>query len=89
MKNAEMWRDYMFSVGYELNQMQEMLTIADDNTIKVRRLIRNFEDRMKDTEEQVWDSNHVFKSDFSFTGITTSSLRDIILLHDWYACNAP
>ena len=29
------------------------------------------------------------REDFSFTGITSSSIQEIILLYDWYACNAP
>lgn len=79
----------MFNLGYELNQMKKMLVKAEDATIKVRRLVRNFKDKMEEVESQVWDSNHNLKDDFSFTGMSTSSLREIILLHDWYACNAP
>lgn len=30
-----------------------------------------------------------FKDGFNFNGITSAGLRDIILLYDWYACNAP
>ena len=40
-------------------------------------------------ENDIWDENHQLKPDFSYEGIATSGLRDIILLHDWYACNAP
>lgn len=66
-----------------------MKTLCEDATIKVRRLVHNFEEKMADVESQVWDSNHVLRSDFSFTGIAASSLREIILLYDWYAANAP
>ena len=44
IKATEKWRDYMFATGYELNQYQQMVTICEDNTIKVRRLVRNFKD---------------------------------------------
>lgn len=37
----------------------------------------------------MWDESHNLKTDFNFKGIATAGLRDIILLHDWYACNAP
>ena len=37
----------------------------------------------------MWDENHELRKDFSFTGIAQDSLREIILLHDCYATNAP
>lgn len=66
-----------------------MYTMCSDATIKVRRLLHNFAERMADVEEQVWDENHMLRPDFSFVGISTAGIQDIILLHDWYACNAP
>lgn len=44
---------------------------------------------MENVEADVWDENHALRNDFSFTGITSAGLREVILLHDWYACNAP
>ena len=84
---SERWRGYMFAVGYELDQMKKMRVICDDATIKVRRLLHNMEEKMKETEELVWDENHHLKADFSFTGISTSGVREIILLYDWHAIN--
>ena len=52
---TERWRGYMFNLGYELNQMKTMLTMCEDATIKVRRLVHNFKERMEETEAQVWD----------------------------------
>ena len=86
---TEKWRGFMFNLAYELNQMKKMLVKAEDATIKVRRLVHNFGERMKEVERQVWDKNHQLKPGFSFAGMSTASLREIILLHDWYACNAP
>ena len=86
---TERWRGFMFNLGYEANQMKKMLVKAEDATIKVRRLVRNFKDKMEEVERQVWDEDHKLRDDFSFTGMSTSSLREIILLHDWYATNAP
>ena len=79
----------MFNLGYELNQLKTMKTMCEDATIKVRRLVHNFKEKMEDVESQVWDENHELRKDFSFTGIAQASLREIILLHDWYATNAP
>ena len=86
---TERWKGYMFNLGYELAQMKKMLTVCDDATIKVRRLVHNFKERMEETEAQVWDSNHQIKDDFDLKNIALAGLQDIILLHDWYACNAP
>lgn len=44
---------------------------------------------MAQVEEDVWDSNHQLREDFSFTGVSTPGIREIILLHDWYAANGP
>lgn len=79
----------MFSIGYELAELKKMQTVCEDATIKVRRLVHNFEEKMADVESQVWDDDHCLRDDFSFSGIAAASLREIILLHDWYACNAP
>lgn len=87
--STERWRNYMQNMGYELNQMKQMFTMCEDATIKVRRLVHNFKERMQRTERDVWDGNHQLRPDFDFAGISTSGLYDIILLHDWYACNAP
>lgn len=89
IKESERWSRYMSNIGWELDQLQQMHVICEDQTIKVRRLVHNFEEQMQEVEEQVWDDNHVLREDFSFTGIASASLREIILLHDWYACNAP
>ena len=86
---TERWRGYMFNLGYELSQMKTMLTKCEDATIKVRRLVHNFKERMEETEEQVWDENHKLRDDFDFKGVALAGINDIILLHDWYACNAP
>lgn len=86
---SERWRNYSFNIGYELSQFKKMLTMCDDATIKVRRLVHNFEERMKDTQEQVWDENYQLRPDFDFKDITVAGLRDVILLHDWWAANAP
>ena len=66
-----------------------MLTKCEDATIKVRRLLHNFEERMNDTQEQVWDENYNLRTDFDFKDISVAGLRDVILLHDWWAANAP
>ena len=86
---TERWKGRMLSMGYELNQMKQMLTMCEDATIKVRRLVHNFKERMERTEEDVWDESHQLRPDFNFKAIAAASLKDIILLHDWYACNAP
>ena len=86
---SERWRNYSYNIGYELSQFKKMLTMCDDATIKVRRLVHNFEERMKDTQEQVWDENYQLRPDFDFKDITVAGLRDVILLHDWWAANAP
>ena len=86
---SERWRNYSFNIGYELSQFKKMLTMCDDATIKVRRLLHNFEERMEDTQEQVWDENYQLKPGFDFKDISVAGLRDIILLHDWWAANAP
>lgn len=86
---SERWRNNSFNIGYELSQFKKMLTMCEDATIKVRRLVHNFEERMKDTQEQVWDENHQLNPDFDFKDISVAGLRDVILLHDWWAANAP
>ena len=48
---SERWRNYLFNIGFELGQFKKMLTMCDDATIKVKRLLHNFEERMKDTQE--------------------------------------
>ena len=86
---SERWRNYSFNIGFELGQYKKMLTMCEDATIKVKRLLHNFEERMKDTQEQVWDENYNLRPDFDFKDISVAGLRDIILLHDWWAANAP
>lgn len=86
---SERWRNYSFNIGYELSQFKKMLTMCDDATIKVRRLVHNFEERMADTQAQVWDDDYELRPDFDFKDITVAGLRDVILLHDWWAANAP
>jgi gas vesicle protein len=85
---SERWRGFMYAVGYELHQLKKMQTICEDATIKVRRLVHNFKEKMEQVEEQVWDDNHELRDDFSFEGISTAGIREIILLHDWHAANA-
>lgn len=46
VRETERWRDYMLNLGYELNQLTEMKVKCSDATIKVRRLVHNFEERM-------------------------------------------
>ena len=46
---SEKWRGYMFNLGYELNQFKKMKTMCEDATIKVRRLLKNFRDRIERT----------------------------------------
>ena len=46
---SEKWRGYMFNLGYELNQMKKMKVMCEDATIKVRRLLKNFRDRIERT----------------------------------------
>ena len=48
--------------------------MCSDATIKVRRLLHNFAERMADVEEQVWDENHRLRPDFSFVGISTAGM---------------
>jgi hypothetical protein len=86
---SERWRGFMLGVGYELNQLKKMETICEDATIKVRRLVHNFAERMENVEADVWNDSHALRDNFSFTGMASSSIREIILLHDWYAVNAP
>lgn len=43
---TEKWRGYMLNMGYELKQFKELETKCEDATIKVRRLVHNFEERM-------------------------------------------
>lgn len=86
---SERWRNYSFNIGYELSQFKKMVTMCEDATIKVRRLLHNFEERMKDTQVRVWDENYQLRPDFDFKDISVAGLRDVILLHDWWAANAP
>lgn len=85
---SERWRNYSFNMGYELSQFKKMLTMCEDATIKVKRLLHNFEEKIKDTQAQVWDKDCNLRSDFDFKDISVSGLRDVILLHDWWAANA-
>ena len=85
---SERWRNYTFSIGWELKSMKEMLVKCDDATIKVRRLVHNFEQRMERTRNDVWDENYNLKPDFDFKDISVAGLQDIILLHDFWAANA-
>ena len=89
IRQSERWSRYMHCLGYELQTMEEMYVKCEDATIMVRRLVHNFEEKMQRIESDVWDENHTLKEDFNFAGIASSGLREIILLHDWYACNAP
>ena len=86
---TERWRNFILNMGYELVYFGTIRKICDDATIRVKRLVHNFEERIHDVEEQVWDENHKLREDFNFKGIASAGLWDIILLHDWYACNAP
>lgn len=86
---SERWRNYILNLSWEWEQMKKMLTMCEDATIKVRRLCHNFEERMKDTQEQIWDENYNLKPDFDFKDISVAGLRSVILLHDWWAANAP
>ena len=79
----------MFNLGYELNQMKKMKVMCEDATIKVRRLLKNFRDRIERTQNSVWDGNHQLKDGIDLTSLGVSGINDIILLYDWYACNAP
>ena len=85
---SERWRNYSFNMGYELSQFKKMLTMCEDATIKVKRLLHNFEEKIKDTQAQVWDKDCNLRSDFDFKDISVAGLRDVILLHDWWAANA-
>ena len=86
---SEKWRGYMFNLGYELNQLKKMKTMCEDATIKVRRLLKNFRERIERTQNSVWDGNHQLKDGLDLTSLGVSGINDIILLYDWYACNAP
>ena len=86
---SEKWRGYMFNLGYELNQLKKMKTMCEDATIKVRRLLKNFRERIERTQNSVWDGNHQLKDGLDLTSLSVSGINDIILLYDWYACNAP
>lgn len=88
IQNTERWRNFMYNLGYEFQQMSEMKTICDDNTIKVKRLVHNFKEKMERVENEVWDENHQMK-DHALDNIASASLQEVILLNDWYACNAP
>ena len=46
---SERWRNYSFNMGYELYQFKKILTMCGDATIKVKRLLHNFEEKIKDT----------------------------------------
>ncbi len=85
---VERWRGYMFNLGYELSQMKQMLVKCEDATIKVKRLLRNFEDKIRTTQKQVWNKKHQLRKNFDFKGVALAGIHDIILLHDWYAANA-
>jgi hypothetical protein len=85
---SERWRGFMFNLGYELNQLKKMKVVCDDATVKVRRLVHNFEEKMRVIESEIWDENHQLKDGFSFTGISSATIREIILLYDWHAANA-
>lgn len=37
----------------------------------------------------MWDRNHCLREGFDFKSVSGPGIRDIILLHDWYAANAP
>ena len=86
---TEKWRDFILYLDYEISTIHEMRLKCSDQTIRVKRLLHNFEERIADIEEQVWDDKHQLKDNFSFTAIAAAGIFDIILLHDWYACNAP
>ena len=86
---SEKWRGYMFNLGYELNQLKKMKVMCEDATIKVRRLLKNFRERIERTQNSVWDGNHQLKDGLDLTSLSVSGINDIILLYDWYACNAP
>ena len=79
----------MFNLGYELNQMKKMKVMCEDATIKVRRLLKNFRDRIERTQNSVWDENYQLKDGLDLTSLNVAGINDIILLYDWYACNAP
>ena len=88
VKNTERLRDWMLATGYELSMLKKMRTEADDATIMVRRLVHNFKERIESAQKEFWTSDFKMKDDFSFNSISSASIRDVILLHDWYACNA-
>ena len=88
VRESERWRNCMYNLGYELTQMTKMQVLCSDNTIKVRRLVHNFKEKMERVEADVWDENHHMREG-ALENITSSSLQEVILLNDWYACNAP
>ena len=71
---SERWRNYTFSIGWELKSMKEMLVKCDDATIKVRRLVHNFEERMERTRNDVWDGHYNLKPDFNFKDISVAAI---------------
>ena len=73
IQNTERWRNFMYNLGYEFQQMSEMKTICDDNTIKVKRLVHNFKEKMERVENEVWDENHQMK-DHALDNIASASL---------------
>ena len=89
IRQTEKWRDLIFQTRYELGYLYNISVMCSDATVKVRRLLKNFREKMEDVEKQVWTDKHKLRDNFSFTGIAAAGIFDIILLHDWYACNAP
>lgn len=87
VRETERWRGYMFNLGYELNQLKQIKIIADDATIKVRRLVHNFKERIDRVISESFTSSYGLRNDVTFTNITSSSIRDIILAFDWFAAN--
>lgn len=71
---SERWRNYTFSIGWELKSMKDMLVKCEDATIKVRRLVHNFEERMERTRNDVWDENYNLKPDFNFKDISVAAI---------------
>lgn len=86
---TEKWRDFIQCLDHEIDLLKQMSVRCSDQTIRVKRLLHNFEEKMQDVENQIWTDKHQLKENFSFTAIASAGIRDIILLHDWYACNAP
>ena len=71
---SERWRNYTFSIGWELKSMKDMLVKCEDATIKVRRLVHNFEQRMERTRNDVWDEHYNLKPDFNFKDISVAAI---------------